>query len=173
MHDLDWKSKRERRVTLKSYVRKFLLYPLFWEDDSKAILKNLPWEKIRFTTENKNKIPTKNGIYCFVVIPPVKYSKLFSTSYLFYIGKAETTTLKARYQNYLNEKDGKGIGKQKPRIKIEEMLNDFAKYIYFFYAILDSGDIISCEEKLLDIFMPYVNTAIPEAKIKPEYKHIY
>lgn len=118
-------------------------------------------------------VPNSNGIYCFVVTPP-KVIGLFDTQYLFYIGKASSAKLRARYKNYIKEKNGVGIGKQPPRIKIQEMLNIYFDHIYFYYLVEnDSKKVIEYEDKLLDVFMPYVNTLIPRAQIKEEYKHIY
>jgi hypothetical protein len=171
-HDIVWNNRRTSRAILKSYVRKFLLYPSFWEDNKKHITETLSWKSCEFSDLNKNKIPTKHGLYCFVVEP--KTPNFLESNYLFYIGKASSATLRSRYKNYLNEKEGIGIGSQKPRIKVQEMLKDYEDYIHFYYVELNkTKDIILYEEKLLDQFMPYVNTKIPEATIKEEYRHIY
>lgn len=172
MHDIPWNLKKERRLELKSHVWRFLLYPSFWSDSTKHISSRLIWKKIKFADDNASKIPNSKGIYCFVVIPPTP--NLFITRYLFYIGKASSATLKGRYKNYIDEKNGIGIGAQKPRIKIQEMLNEYFGHIYFFYTeIKDNNEVIDCEKKLLNTFFPYVNTLIPEATISEEYKHIY
>jgi hypothetical protein len=173
MNDITWKAKRSRRQEIKEHVRKFLLFPFFWEESSKKITFIINWKQVKFAEDNFSLIPNKNGIYCFVVEPP-KDCNLFDTRYLFYIGKASSATLRARYKNYIDEKNNLAIGDQKPRIKIQEMLNDYFNHIYFFYAELsDKNLIIETEEKLLNTFMPYVNTSIPELKISEEYKHIY
>ena len=91
-----------------------------------------------------------------------------------YVGKASSATLRSRYKNYIDEMNNIGIGDQKPRIKIQEMLNDYYNHIYFFYSELTSAtEIIETEMKLLNTFMPYVNTSIPELQISEEYRHIY
>ena len=172
MYDITWNEKRARRVEIKQYIRKFLLYPAFWKDPVKQVKHKIDWKQILFQDDNYDSIPNKNGIYCFVVKPPV-VNFLFDTQYLFYIGKASSATLRGRYKNYINEKNNKGIGKQKPRIKVQEMLNDYYGHIYFFYAELKASQINDAEDKLLNMFMPYVNTAIPELKISEEYKQIY
>lgn len=172
MHDIAWKKKKVKRVEIKDHIRRFLLYPAFWNDAAKQLSVTLTWKRIKFAEDNFDKIPTNKGIYCFVVIPP--YTGLFTTKYLFYIGKASGTSLKSRYKNYIDEKNGIGIGKQKPRVKIEEMLNEYLGHIYFYYAVLDNkSDIVDCENKLLNTFFPYVNSHIPEATVSEEYKHIY
>ena len=173
MNDISWNAKRDRRQEIKEHVRRFLLFPTFWEDSTKYISNEIVWNKIKFDETNSNQIPNKNGIYCFVVEPPL-INNLFNTGYLFYIGKASSAKLRARYKNYIDEKNNIAIGDQKPRIKIQEMLNDYTNHIYFYYAELtDKSLIIETEEKLLNTFMPYVNTSIPELKISEEYRHIY
>lgn len=172
MHDISWGEKRARRLEAKQYIRKFLLYPAFWKDPEKQIKHKIDWKQILFQEDNSNLIPNKKGIYCFVVKPPF-VDFLFETQYLFYIGKASSATLRGRYKNYIDERNNKGIGGQKPRIKVQEMLNDYYGHIYFFYAELQAVQIKDAEDKLLNMFMPYVNTAIPELKISEEYKHLY
>ncbi|MFB5946401.1 hypothetical protein [Albibacterium profundi] len=172
MHDISWNAKRGRRQEIKEHIRKFLLYPGFWNDSSKHIKHKIKWEKILFEDGNATSIPNKKGVYCFVVEPPV-VDFIFETRYLFYIGKASSATLRARYKNYVDEKNNVGIGNQKPRIKVQEMLNDYYGHIYFFYAELNADLVKDIEEKLLNMYMPYVNTSIPELKISEEYKHIY
>ena len=54
------------------------------------------------------------------------------------------------------------------------MLNLYEGYLHFFYSeISKDSDVDLCEENLLNTFVPHVNTAIPEAKIKHEQKYIY
>ena len=172
MHDISWNSKRRRRQEIKEHIRKFLLFPEFWNDPTKQIPLKIKWERILFQEGNHLSIPSKSGIYCFVVEPPT-VDFIFETRYLFYIGKASGATLRSRYKNYINEKNNIGIGDQKPRIKVQEMLNDYYGHIHFFYAELNRSIIQDIEEKLLNLYMPYVNTAIPELQISEEYKHIY
>ena len=172
INDIDWKAKRGKRVEIKSYVRRFLLYPAFWEDVTKHFGVELKWRKIKFSKTNYNEIPTTTGLYCFVVIPPIP--DFFITRYLFYIGKASGTNFRSRYKNYIDEMNGIGIGKQKARIKVEEMLNDYYDDIFFFYSEINDPDVIKeLENKLLDTFFPYVNSHHPEATVSEEYKHIY
>ena len=171
-NDIAWKSKKARRDEVKNHVRRFLLYPPFWADVNKQIIQTLTWNNIIFDENNIMSIPTAKGIYCFVVTPPTP--NLFPTFYLFYIGKASGATLRSRYKNYINEMNDIGIGKQKPRIKVQEMLNEYYGNIYFYYATLsNNASIVECEEKLLNTFFPYVNSQIPDAVINAEYKHIY
>lgn len=172
MQDILWSAKKDKRKDVKDHIRRFLLYPEFWIDTTKHIGIPLKWKKIKFREDNFKEVPTNNGIYCFVVVPPIP--NLFITRYLFYIGKASTTSLRSRYKNYIDEKNGIGIGDNKPRVKVEEMLNEYFDHIYFFYSTIDTmSNIVDCEDKLLNTFYPYVNTDVPEATINPVLKHIY
>lgn len=170
--DIDWSEKRERRKEAIYYVRKFLLYPKKWEYTDKHI-PDLKWTRVKFNKRNTKRIPDDKGLYCFIVVPP-KPNNYWKIGYLFYVGRALSTNLRSRYKNYLNERDGKGIGRQKPRVKVQEMLNEYDGYIYFFYAVINNkNNIEKYEENILDTYWPYVNSKIPEAKISEELKHIY
>jgi len=163
LYNLDFVEKGKYKV----HIKKFLLFPEFWNDPKNEISVKLKWNSIKFSKVNKSKLPTKKGIYAFVLMP--KYDNFFETRYLFYAGKTNRT-LKKRFSEYLNEKDGKG----KPRNKIFEMLNLYDGYMYFFYSeIVKSTDVDDCENCILDTFVPHVNTQIPVARIKPELKNIY
>ena len=114
-HDLDWASKQQKRERIKYHIRRFLLFPEFWTDPKNQLEGSVTWNSIKFTQANVQQIPRTSGIYCFIAIPPL--NQFVETKYLFYVGKASSTTLHLRYKQYLNEKNGIGIGSQKPRIK--------------------------------------------------------
>jgi len=155
------------RVTIKGHIKKFLLYPNYWQNEDNELPENLDWNAKKFSLENLKNIPKNEGIYAFVLIPEV--NSFFQTKYLFYIGKT-SRDLKTRYNEYLNEKNGKG----KYRVKIYEMLNMYEGHMYFFYSVIDDRHKINeCEDKLLNMFVPHVNVQIPEAKITPELRYIY
>lgn len=163
MYDIDFKKKGEYVL----HLQKFFLFPLFWEDPLKHLTEPTGWKKVRFTIANRSKIPKEKGIYCFVLQP--KIDNFFETRYLYYIGKTNRT-LWNRYKEYLNDQAGKG----KPRTKVFEMLNQYSRHLYFYYTTIPiSSDVDSCEEKLLNTFVPRVNTDIPEARISPELKNLY
>lgn len=163
MFDIDF----NKRADLKFHVRKFFLHPDYWNDTSKSININLEWNSYEFSSGNKENIPEEKGIYSFVLKP--KYQNFFDTAYLFYFGKT-TRTLKIRFQEYLDDQAGKG----KPRPKVFEMLNLYKGSLYFYFASINSDDSINeCEEKVLNTFVPPINTDIPEAIINPELRNIY
>lgn len=161
--DIDFQEK----ALYKLHVRKFFLHPPTWEDGSNHVSLNLKWKNYKFTKANKSRVPDNKGIYCFVVKPRVP--NVFNSHYLFYVGKT-TRTLKKRYSEYLRDKEGKG----KPRHKVFEMLKLYDNYLYFYCTEINSDvNITDTENKLLNTFMPYVNTEVPKATIKPELKEIY
>ena len=164
MYDLDFKEEG----FIKLHIRKFLLFPEFWNDSSNRLPSNLRWAKLRFLKSNASKIPLRTGIYCFVVVP--NYPNLVETRYLFYCGMT-TRTLRTRFNDYINEQAGKP---KKTRKKIYQMLNLYKDNIFFYYASIPSKrTLTSCEAKILNTFVPQVNTDIPRARIKPELKYIY
>ncbi|MBV2195055.1 MAG: hypothetical protein KUL78_00925 [Flavobacterium sp.] len=163
MFDIDFNLKGQ----LVLHIRKFLLYPDFWEDNNNRIDLLMNWQQIQFTTENIAHVPESHGLYCFVVKPSIP--NFFETNYLFYIGETQRT-LKVRYSEYL--RDQKGLGK--PRPKVFEMLNLYKDYIHFYYAVIEDNNLIEgIESKLLNTFVPAINTKIPNARINPELLNIY
>ena len=163
MFDIDFGLKGNLRL----HIRKFLLYPDFWKDDKNRINTDLNWRFTKFTINNINEVPENHGLYCFVVKPEIQ--NFFETSYLLYIGETQRT-LKIRFGEYLRDQNGLG----KPRPKVYEMLKLYQDCLYFYFAeINDSRVIEENEEKLLNTFLPAINTKIPNAKIKPELKYIY
>ncbi len=161
--DIDFNEKGQ----LKLHIRKFLLYPPYWTDINNQFNYNLNWKSVKFNRRNLKRLPNQKGIYCFVVIPD--YPNFFQSKYLFYIGQT-TRTLKERFKEYLDDQGGNG----KPRPKIYEMLSLYRDHLYFYYStILSNSQIDEVEEKLLNTFVPHINTDIPIAKIKNEIKNIY
>jgi len=162
-YDLDLDEKGSYLI----HIKKFFLYPDSWKDPNNKVPIKLNWKKIKFSELNKAKIPDKKGLYAFVLIPNV--NSFFETRYLFYLGKTNRT-LKIRYSEYISDKKGKG----KPRPKVFQMMKQYGNNLYFFYSeISKTNDVDTCEECLLNTFVPHVNTSIPEAKIKHELKYIY
>lgn len=161
--DIDFKKKAE----IKLHIKKFLLYPPHWEDIGNHFPIPLTWNSCEFNEINQTIIPNQSGIYCFVVNPGIP--NFFQTTYLFYAGKTNRT-LFTRFGEYLNDEKGKG----KPRPKVFEMLKMYKGHLHFYFAEIPlKANVDICEEKLLNMFIPHVNTSIPVAIIKPELKNIY
>jgi len=162
-YDIDFSKADE----IKAHKRSFLLYPNDWEEKDFHIKIRLKWNSIKFKEENKDEIPDSKGVYCFVLKPYIP--EFIETRYLFYIGQT-TRTLRKRFYEYLNE--FKGVGKV--RNKIYNLLNRYNEYIYFYYTVINDEDQIKIvENKLLNALVPPVNSEIPKAQVKPEYKNIY
>lgn len=154
-------------AVIKDHIKKFLLYPDFWNATDNKIPISLTWKFKKFTSGNLKRIPEVKGIYAFVVKP--EYDNFFETVYLFYAGKT-VRTLRKRFEEYLDEQ----AGKRKPRKKVFKMLNIYKGYLFFYYAKINRRKNVSkCEEVVLNTFVPHINVAIPKAKIKHELKYIY
>lgn len=159
--DFDYEAK------LQSHIKSFFLYPDFWADSKKKLILSLKWSRIRFDERNKGKIPKTKGVYAFVLVP--SYNNFLESRYLFYVGKTNRTLFK-RFEEYIKEKKGEG----KPRKKVFKMLNQYDGHLYFYYTeIISKIDVDITEELLLNVFVPHINTSIPEAKIQNELKNIY
>jgi hypothetical protein len=157
----------QKQANYKSHVKKFFLYPPFWGDSNNHVPINLNWKSCEFNELNHSIIPNNKGVYCFVVKP--KIPNFFDITYLFYVGKTNRT-LNERFGEYIS--DLKGIGK--PRPKIFTMLKTYEGCLHFHYAeINDKVDVDICEEKLLNTFIPPINSQIPIAIIQAELKNIY
>jgi len=156
------------RGFIREHIWEFLLFPEHWHDPINNIAINLNWTEVPFNAAQVNNIPNnQKGIYCFVVKP--RYNQFFETRYLYYVGQT-TRNFRVRYQEYLNDSLGKG----KPRPKVFAMLKLWRDYLHFYYAPIPHNiQIDDCETKLLNTFVPRVNTDIPVARIKPELKNIY
>jgi GIY-YIG catalytic domain len=163
-YDIDF----EERGLIREHIWDFLLYPEHWNDPTNIITQNLVWNEIPFNSINHSLVPNnQKGIYCFVLKPI--YNQMFETRYLFYIGKTKRNFRK-RYKEYLDDLLGKG----KPRPKVFTMLKLWENYLHFFYTDVPNNiHIDELEEKLINTFIPKVNTDIPKAKIKTELKNIY
>jgi hypothetical protein len=163
MYDINFSTK----ANLQLHLRKFLLFPHYWEDKNYKLTLELEWNQIKFNSNNINLVPNQSGIYCFVVKPKIDH--FFDTAYLFYIGET-TRTLKIRYKEYLKDQSGAG----KPRPKVFELLNIYKDYLYFYFTeIKESKEIHETEERLINTFVPWVNTDIPRARLSPELRNIY
>ena len=161
--DIDFKE----RGLIREHIRRFLLLPDHWNDRNNQYNFPARWKCLRFLPRNKTRLPDRKGVYCFIVKP--KVPNFFETRYLFYVGQT-TRPFRERFQEYLNDQEGKG----KPRPKVYEMLSLYKGNLFFYYAPFNSNNRIDeVEEKLLNTFVPYINTKIPKARIKRELINIY
>lgn len=165
--DIAFDDYKQKRSELQFHIQKFLLFPERWKDEKNKIEVGLSWRGYKFVKQNTKNISENSGIYCFIVVP--KKKNFVPLKYLLYVGQT-VRELQERYKEYFREKEKRG----KYRRKVYEMLNTYEDDIYFFYAEIDDEDVIDvCEINLLNSFVPYVNTKIPDAKIQDELKNIY
>ncbi len=162
--DLDFAKKGKYGL----HIRKFFLFPEFWADVKKDIDVNPSnWKFVEFEKSNLHKVSSEKGIYAFVLHP--KYPSLFQTGYLFYVGKT-SRPLQTRFLEYFTERDGNG----KYRSLVREFLRLYKGHLFFYFLELNTKNEVDLYEKLLlNTFVPYVNTDIPQAKIDPDIKYIY
>jgi hypothetical protein len=154
-------------AVIKDHIKSFLLYPLYWSDINNRIQLKVKWNSILFNSNNLSHTPDKKGIYAFILQP--SYENFLETKYLFYVGKTNRT-LKIRYKEYLDEKEGKG----KPRKKVHKMLNQYEGFLHFYWAEIGTvKNVNKFEENIINTFLPHINVSIPKAKIKNELKYIY
>jgi excinuclease UvrABC nuclease subunit len=161
------KEQSERADEIKLYKRDFILFPNFWDDEKNQLEIDLRWREFHFSKADISEIPDEKGIYCFVVSPKVKYFDWLN--YLFYIGKTNRT-LRERYKEYLKEAQGKG----KYRPKLFDMFKRFSGNLFFYCSAIEDEKLVSdTEEKLINTFLPPVNTDYPIAKTNKHLINIY
>ena len=62
----------------------------------------------------------------------------------------------------------------KPRPKLFEMFKLYGSCLYFYCCEISRANIIDdVETKLINTFVPHINSAIPIAKLSPELKNLY
>src|SRR5688500_6720509 len=123
-YDIDFKE----RGFIREHIWNFLLFPEHWNDPANRIATVLTRNEVPFDKLQLSSVPAnQKGVYCFVLKPNL--SNFFETRYLFYIGKTNRN-FKIRFQEYLNDADGKG----KPRPKVFTMLKLWQGYLHFYYA---------------------------------------
>jgi len=74
-----------------------LLYPAFWKAYQKTI--DLNWNDFPFSAASKSKVPSRPGVYAFLIQPGVGS---LNASVLMYIGKTDRP-LRVRFAEYLKE----------------------------------------------------------------------
>jgi len=159
----------DEKALRRFHVRRFFLYPPFWESVTSLNETNLDWKctKVVDAQNHPDLVSNSKGIYCFVVNPVV--ANFIPTCYLFYVGRSKGQTLRRRFLDYMKEKDSP-VGRE----KIKDMFNMYYNHIYFYYTeISDNQKIDEIESLLINTFVPYVNTHIPAARIDRTLRNIY
>lgn len=169
----DFAASKQAAQDLASYhVKKFILSPNQWSAYNNPV--PLTWVGVKFDSSSAQSIPTKNGVYSFVVEPGICGHP--AARYLLYIGRArgKTTTLRARYKQYLTEKVA-----AKGRPLIQSMLNLWADHLWFYYApvtnkapVTNNQLIDQLEEDLIAAYLPPRNMKLP-AHISKVVKDVF
>jgi|LakMenE18May11ns_1017448.scaffolds.fasta_scaffold9957404_2 hypothetical protein len=161
----DFASKLASEQALGSFhVKRVLLSPSHWARYPNTI--QLNWNFVKFEPTNLGLVPTKYGVYSFVVDPGI--SQHPATHYLLYLGRARGLTLRTRYGNYMKEKIA-----DKGRQPIQAMLNKWPDHLWFYYAeVEDITAIDDLEDELLAAYLPPFNQVFP-AEVRKIVKGVF
>ena len=113
------------------------------------------WTSVPFDTAATNGVPNnQHGLYTFVLCPKVaSHPKNY---FVLYVGKADKTTLRERFQHYFQEK------KKVKRPHICYALNKYEGNLEFCYTtVANQNDIEPGEDALLVALMPPFNERFP------------
>jgi len=137
-------------------MERMILSPVHWGSFVSPV--PLDWEIILFSEDSVNAVPNNTrGVYSFVLQPGIANHP--HCSYLLYVGKAKDQVFRARYRQYLQEKE-KGIDSR--RVHISRMLQKWDGYLWFCYASVDNQDHINeIEDALLAAYLPSHNRMFP------------
>lgn len=131
-----------------------LLWPVLWKKYN--CRKILRWKSIVFRNSSRKKVPSRPGVYAFL-IRPAKAS--LDVAYLMYVGKA-TKSLRTRFGKYLTSERNPYKG----RPKMATLLHQYEGYLQFRFATLTSPSTVSrIEKNLIATFMPPVNEEVEAA----------
>ena len=113
------------------------------------------WISVPFSKTSAKAIPNKeHGLYSFILCPNVAAHP--RNHVVLYVGKAEKTTLRKRFQHYLQEM------KKVKRSHICYALNKYESYLEFCYTVVaNQNDIEPGEDALLVALMPPFNDEFP------------
>lgn len=106
------------------------------------------WSYKKFKSASQDKIPTKSGVYTFIVKPQIANHP--ACAFLVYAGKANN--LRRRFKDYISVQ--KGIRRHSPRV--EQGLEQYAECnnLYFYYSRHNKTIIKKHEQVLIDGFLP-------------------
>ena len=118
------------------------------------IVSSLAWDSISYGSTEKKRVPNdKRGVYAFGICK--QNNVLPPHGYILYIGIAGLDSqrpLRARYEDYLNER------KVIKRARIARMIGTWHNVLRFFFAPVDddvsSDELVALEKQLNDALMP-------------------
>ena len=128
----------------------FFLVPRLWASYKLGFAFN--WQQVLFDASQRALIPTRPGVYCFLIQPSIAQHP--ACSYLMYVGKADN--LRKRFGDYLTKE-------QYPsgRPKIRRFLYRYRGYIRFCFSEAPSGKITTYEDALIGAFVPPLCDTLP------------
>lgn len=126
-----------------------------WEEfDPPADIK-WNWNCVPFTKASTQRVPDKqHGLYTLTLCP--KVAEHPKNHFVLYVGKAEKTSLRQRFQHYFYEM------KKVKRPSICDALNRYSGYLEFcFTTVENQRDIGPGEDALLKALLPPYNDEFP------------
>jgi excinuclease UvrABC nuclease subunit len=131
-------------------VERMVLSPAHWKTFSLG--HRLRWTATKFDRANRANVPNdKNGVYSFLVQPGI--AKHTACSYLMYVGKAETQSLRERFDQYFDH-----LTETSRRTNISKMLRLWQGFLWFCFApVTDQTLIDGTEQALVNAYLPPYN----------------
>lgn len=139
----------------KHIVPRVIFWRRRWEEFSPPPGIEWKWQSVPFAKRSAKKVPDKeHGLYTFVLCPKVAAHP--KNHLVLYVGKAERTSLRKRFQHYLQEM------KKVKRAHVCYALNKYNSYLEFcFITVQNQEDIGPGEDALLTALMPPYNEQFP------------
>ncbi len=137
--------------TIQTYIKRFIIYPAMWKAFSLDLSK-YSWQRVKLNRTDKSKVPTVTGVYSFVVQPQIANHPY--CSYLMYIGQTTDQDLQKRFEQYLEEMEGK----RQSRPKVKYLFDKFKDHLFFVFLPLDNKlSPKDVESELVRAFLPPIN----------------
>lgn len=139
----------------KHIFQRVIFWRSRWEEFSPPAGIAWRWKSVPFTKSSAKYIPDrKHGLYTFVLCPKVAAHP--KNHFVLYVGKADRTSLRQRFQQYLQEM------KKLKRAQICYALNKYDGYLEFcFTTVRQQGDIAPGEDALISALWPPLNHQYP------------
>lgn len=134
----------------KARTVEFVLWPEKWLGCTLPATYN--WTIQRLSVSEREKIPSKPGIYTLLVQPGIVAHP--ACSFVIYVGQA--VSLRRRFSEYLN-RERKATG----RPKILRLLHIYEDYLYFCYITISRGELDVTEDALIEAYDPPCNDQVP------------
>jgi len=133
----------------KAHVTPFTLWPKTWQAYNSTLCAG--WKFYPLTKANKPSIPSKPGIYTFLVQPGIAQHP--AASFLMYVGQAKD--LAKRFGDYLS-------AERKPggRPRVIRLLHKYENYLLFCYCEVPKQDLDVAENSLISAMDPPCNDRV-------------